>query len=149
MADLKLTIVDGYRFTGSDLDLSTIDAWAIALDQRAFGPRQFLVVTAHADGRVLSLAHCERTDPPEWALRCCLDTLDDGAAAAVAYSDEPVANDPSPDLVERLAAARAAALEHGVHLVDWMLCDDSQFLSMRLAVEEVDEWWDLSPDEGF
>jgi hypothetical protein len=141
-----VTFVEGCHVHDSPLDLSTVDAWSIALDQRAFGPRQVLVVTASADGRILGLAHCERTDPPEIALRCCLATLDDGAAAAVAYSDEPVMPDPSPDLPARFATARAAAREHGVHLVDWLLCDDTEVRSMRLSIEEVEEWWDIRID---
>lgn len=144
MSDLKLTVVEGYKFTDPVLDLSGMDAWGIALDQRYFGPRQFLVVTSRADGDVLSLAHCDRTDPPEIALMYCLDTLDDGAAAAVAYSDEPVGSDCPPGLEERFATARAVANEYGVHLVDWMLCDDTQILSMRLSLGVVDDWWDLS-----
>jgi hypothetical protein len=150
MDDLHLTIVDAYHYAGADLDLSTDDAWSFALDQRAFGPRRFLLVTALQDGRVVGIAHCERTEPPEVALKCCLATLDDGAAAAVAYSDEPVALDPPPDLTERLDAARVVAAEEGVHLVDWIMCDDTQMRSMRLTLEEPAEWWDLpfSPRPG-
>ncbi len=147
MADLQLTIVEAYKFKGSDIDLSTVDAWDFALDQRAFGPRQLLVVTAGPDGQVLGLAHCEQTEPPEMALVCCLETLDDGAAAAVAYSDEPVGSEPPPGLAERFATARAAAKDHGVHLVDWMLCDDTELRSMRFTLDEADdEWWDLPMD---
>lgn len=144
MNDLQLTVVEGFRCTRPDFDLATVDAWSIALDQRAFGPRRLLVVTATADGRMLGLAHCEQTDPPEMALRCCLRTLDDGAAAAVAYSDERVdAAPPPPGWATRFATARRAAAECGVHLVDWLQCDDILCRSMRFALEEVDEWWDV------
>ncbi len=148
MHDLQLMVVDGYRFRDCELDLSTLDAWSLALDQRTFGRQQLVVVTARLDGGVLGLAHCGLTDPPELALVWCLETLDDGAAAAIAYSDEPVAPDPPPGLEERFVTARVAAGEHGVHLVDWMLCDDGQIRSMRLTLEGCDEWWDLPPGLG-
>ena len=72
MSDLSTTIVQGYRYTGDDLDLSGTDFWGFALDQRAFGPRQLVVVTARPDGAVLGLAHCQQTERPELALTCCL-----------------------------------------------------------------------------
>ena len=147
MSDLSITIVEGYRYTGEDLNLSGTDFWGIALDQRAFGPRQLLVVTARRDGVVLGLAHCERTELPELALKCCLATLDDGGAAAVAYSDEPVSADPPIGLRDRLDTARVAAREFGVHLLDWIMCDDIQMRSMRLALQECNHWWD-APDAG-
>ncbi len=125
------------------LDLRGDTAWSIALDQRAFGPRRTLAVTADRTGRVLGIAHCERTDPPELALRCCLETLDDAADAVVAYSDEPVTTTPPPDLRDRLQAAGAVATERGVHLVDWFLCDDDRFRSMRLSVDPQGDWWNV------
>jgi hypothetical protein len=48
--DRQVTIVEGYRLTGATLDLSTLDAWTPALDQRAFGPHRLLVVTAWPSG---------------------------------------------------------------------------------------------------
>src|ERR1035441_10641943 len=84
MSDLSTTIVEGYHYTGDDLDLSGTDFWGFALDQPAFGPGRLVVVTARCDGAVLGLAHCERTELPELALKCCLAALDDGATAAVA-----------------------------------------------------------------
>jgi len=72
MSELSITIVEGYHYTGDGLDLSGTDFWDLALDQRAFGPRQLVVVTARRDGAVLGLAHCERTELPELALQCCL-----------------------------------------------------------------------------
>jgi hypothetical protein len=73
MSDLSTTIVEGYHYTGDELDLSGTDFWGYALDQRAFGPRQLVVVTARRDGAVVGLApglaHCERTEPPESALK--------------------------------------------------------------------------------
>ena len=105
MSDLSTTIVEGYRYTGDDLDLSGPDFWGFAVDQRAFGPRRLVVVTARSDGAVLGLAHCERTEPPELALKCCLAALGDGDIA-VAYSDEPVSADPPIGLRDRLDTAR-------------------------------------------
>ena len=147
MSDLSSTIVEGYQYTGDDLDLSGADFLGFALDQRAFGPRKLVVVTARCDGAVIGLAHCEQTALPELALKCCLATLDDGAAAAVAYSDEPVSADPPIDLRDRLYTARVAAREFGVHLVDWIMCDDTQMRSMRITLEDCNPWWDV-PDAG-
>jgi hypothetical protein len=98
---------------------------------------------------MLSLAHCERTDPPELAFMCCLDTLDDGARAAVAYSDEMMREGPpAGELLERFFAARAAALERGVHLVDWIVCDDLMIRSIKLGrasygQDDETDWWDV------
>ncbi len=141
MSDLSTTIVEGYRYTGDDLDLSGPDFWGFALDQRAFGPRRLVVVTARSDGAVLGLAHCERTEPPELALKCCLAALGDGDIA-VAYSDEPVSADPPIGLRDRLDTARVAARELGVHLVDWIMCDDLQMRSMHITQEGSSHWWD-------
>lgn len=146
--DLRLTFVVGYHCSGDKFDLSGDDALRFALDQRAFGPRRLLVLTAREDGQVIGLAHCERIDPPEVGLKCCLAALDDGAAAAIAYSDEPVGLDDPPDLEERFAAARDAAAESGVHLVDWIVCDDIHLRSMRCTLEDPDEWWDLPVDRS-
>lgn len=148
MHDPDLLIVEGYRIYDSGVDLSSTDAFRIALEQRAFGPRQLLVVTARFDGQANGLAHCDQTEPPEAALECCLDILDDvnagdGATAAVAYSDERVGSNAPPGLAARFAAARNAAAECGVHLVDWMMCDDTEPRSMRFTIEAIDEWWDV------
>jgi hypothetical protein len=64
------TTVEGCHYTGDGLDLSGTDFWGFALDQRAFGPRHPVVVAARRDGAVIGLAHCERTELPELALRC-------------------------------------------------------------------------------
>ena len=145
MSDLSITIVEGYHVTDGRLDLSGTDFWGIALDQRAVGPGRLVVVTAHPDGTVVGLAHCRRGEMPELALQYCLAALDDGAAAAVAYSDEPVSADPPIGLCDRLDTARVAAGEFGVHLVDWVMCDDTRIRSMRLTVEDFDHWWDAGP----
>jgi hypothetical protein len=141
MNELQLTVVEGFRCRGVDLDLSTADFWKFALDQRHFGPRRLMVVTAGSDGRMLGLAHCGQTDPPEMGLKCCLASLDDGAATAVAYSDEPVGLEPPADLDDRFRMARAAADEFGVYLVDWLMCDDLDLRSMRFTIEAPDDWW--------
>jgi hypothetical protein len=147
MSDLSTVIVEGCHYTGDDLDLSGADFWGFALDQRAFGPRELVVVTARRDGAVLGLAHCEGTERPELALKCCLAALDDGAAAAVAYSDETVLAQPPIGLRDRLDTARIAARQFGVHLVDWIMCDDLQVRSMRFTLEDCDDWWD-APEAG-
>ncbi len=145
MFDLSITIVEGYHVTDGRLDLSGTDFWGIALDQRAVGPGRLVVVTADPDGTVIGLAHCRRGEMPELALQYCLAVLDDGAAAAVAYSDEPVSADPPIGLCDRLDTARVAAGEFGVHLVDWVMCDDTRIRSMRLTVEGFDHWWEAGP----
>jgi hypothetical protein len=148
--DTKL-VVEALRYEGDRLDLSDFHtALEFALDQRCFGPRRVLVVTCDGSGSLLGLAHCERSDPPEMAVLCCLDTLDDGARAAVAYSDEMVREGPAtPELEERFLAARAVALGLGVHLVDWIICDDQMMRSIKLGLDSDEEddgemdWWDV------
>ena len=62
----------------------------------------------------------------------CIAHVGRGAAAAVAFCDEPVTEGPPPtDLAERFALARSIAAFHGVHLVDWFACDDQLFRSAR------------------
>jgi hypothetical protein len=59
----------------------------------------------------------------------------------------------APELEARFFAARAAALERGVHLVDWIICDDLMMRSIKLGLdsdaEDDDEmdWWDV-PTSG-
>jgi len=43
---LSTTVVDGHHHAGDGLYLSGTDYWGLALDQRAFGPRQPVVVRA-------------------------------------------------------------------------------------------------------
>lgn len=125
--------------------------WSFALDQRCFGPRQLVVVTARTDGGLLGLAHCQQSGSHEVDLKCCLGALDDGAAAVVAYSDEPVCLEPTPDLRQRFDTARRTANKFGVHLVDWIMCDDINFRSMKISLEDpqedsgrdADDWWDV------
>jgi hypothetical protein len=125
MSELSTTIVEGYHSTGDGLDLIGTDFWGFALDQRAFGPRHLVVVKSRGDGRS-RLAHCEFAQLPDLALKCCLAALDDRAAAAVAYNDEPESADPPIGLRHRLDTAGVAAREFGVHLVDWITCDHIQ-----------------------
>jgi hypothetical protein len=137
-------VVEG--FVSTDLDSCNIrdDCWALALDQRAFGPRRLLVGFADRTGRLLTLAHAPRTDPAEMALGPCVDHLGDGAAAAIAWCDEPVQQGPPPpELAARLRLARSVCSARGVHLVDWIMCDDEAFRSMRLSLEPDTEWWDV------
>lgn len=97
---------------------------------------------------LLSIAHCQRTDPPEVGLRSCLAVLNDGPVAAIAYSDEPVEVDPPSDLNERFVAARNAAAEFGVHLIDWIMCDDTLLRSMRCTIGTPSDWWDIPVPDG-
>ncbi|MGI8686628.1 MAG: hypothetical protein ACR2MO_16325 [Acidimicrobiales bacterium] len=140
--DNSLIVVEGVRPTRRDRTNLREEAWAFALDQRAFGPRRLVVAFADRKGRFRGLAHTSRTDPPEAALAPCIDFLGQGSAAAVAYCDEPVAPGPPPeDLAVRFACAQSIAASYGVHLVDWFACDDDLFRSSRLAVRPHDEWW--------
>jgi hypothetical protein len=119
------------------------EAWSLCLDQRAFGPRKLLVAFADADGRFRSMAYADRTDPPEAALEPCIEHLGRGAAIAIAFCDEPVAEGPPPGLGARFALAQSVALSHGVHLVDWFACDDDVFRSSRLALFPDEPWWQV------
>jgi hypothetical protein len=108
-------VVERFRCDDNSMDLNSSRAMEMALDQRAFGRHQLLVVTADRAGRALGLAHCPMFEPPEGALLCCLDALDsDATAAAVAYSDEPVEGGPvSNELAYRFVSARVTAAEQG------------------------------------
>lgn len=82
---------------------------------------------------------------------CCLAALDDDARAAVASSDEIVTWGPPPlELEERWWTARGVALERGVHLVDWIVCDDLLVRSIKLGLDhhggdhDESDWWDAS-----
>ncbi len=145
--DSTLIVVDGLVATDKDRTDLRKEAWDFALDQRAFGPRRLLVAFAAGDGRFLTLAHTRRPDPPEAALGPCIDHSGRGAAAAVAFCDEPVKNGPPPpELVARFAKARSIAASYGVHLVDWIACDDDLFRCARLrSVAPADDrdWWDV------
>jgi hypothetical protein len=122
------------------------EAWSFALDQRAFGPRRLLVAFSDAAGRFHGLAHAPRTDPPELALGPCIEFLGTGSAAAIAFCDEPVApGPPPPELPARFALACMIAAGFGVHLVDWIACDDQNFRSSRIAAHPGTEWWSV-PD---
>lgn len=127
----------------------------MALDQRAFGPRQLMVAFAAYDRRFLALTYARRTDPVRLALEGCLrhfDTLGRGGearAAAVVLCDEPVQDGPTPpDFITKFAHAKSLARQFGVHLVDWIACDDDTFRSARLrTLQPATEpgWWDV-PD---
>jgi hypothetical protein len=126
-------------------DLSSFGlAMSFALDQRAFGPRRLLVAFADADGRMRGIAHTKRTDPIELALRGCLQYMGDGAAAVVAFNDEPVAwGEPPPELADRFWVWHAMCASAGVHLVDWICCDDQLFRSTKIALQPDTDWWDV------
>lgn len=142
--DNNLVVVDGYIATKKDKTDLKIDAWSFALDQRAFGPGRLLVAFADRRGRLLSVAHSPRTEPVEAGLGACIQHIGRGAAAAVAYCDEPVKEGPPPPgLGTRFALARSIADSYGIHLVDWIACDDHRFRSSRLALDPSAEWWDL------
>jgi hypothetical protein len=140
----KLIVVDGYRATAKDKTNLRKDAWSFALDQRAFGPRRLVVAFSNRKGRLTGLAYTPRTEPPEMSLGPCVDFMGQGAAAAVAYCDETVTNGPPPPgLGKRFALARSIVAPYGVHLVDWIACDDQLFRSTRLALEPGCDWWDV------
>lgn len=137
-------VVEGYLATdAAEIDMRA-EVWSYALDQRAFGPRRLLVAFTDAGGRLLGLAHTARTQPPELALEACIRHLGDGAAAAIAFCDEPVsAGPPAPDIIDRLAHTRSLAASLGVYLIDWLACDDLQLRSFQLAVHPEEEWWGI------
>lgn len=142
----SLIVVDGCIATKDDDTNLRDDAWSLALDQRAFGPRRLLVAFAEADGRLRSIAHAPRTDPPELALSPCIQHCGIGAAAAIAYCDEPVSfGPPPPDLADRFGHARSVAAALGIHLVDWIACDDHVFRSSRMALHPDEPWWTVPP----
>lgn len=145
MHETLLVVEDVVATPRDHTDLSSVrEVMGIALDQRCFGPRRLLVAFAEADGRLRGIAHTRRTDPIDHALWGCLEYLGRGAAAAVAFNDEPVTNGPPPtDLADRFALARLQCAARGVHLVDWIACDDDLFRSTRLALEPGDDWWDV------
>lgn len=125
----------------------------IAMDQRAFGPRQLMVAFAAYDRRFLALTYARRTDPVDTALEACLlhfEALGQGGearAAAVVLCDEPVESGPlPPSFMATFERARAMAAMHRVHLVDWIACDDDLFRCARLrSVAPADDrdWWDV------
>ena len=127
----------------------------IALDQRAFGPRQLMVAFAAYDGRFLALTYTRRTHPMDAALQACLlhfDSLGRGGeahAAAVVLCDEAVEDGPAPaSFVATFERAQSMAREHDVHLVDWIASDDDLFRCARrrtFTPEAEPGWWDV-PD---
>ena len=88
-----------------------------------------------------------QTDRPLLAFEACLERLGGGAAAAVALCDEPVAPGPlSIACLERFTEARVLAAAYGVHLVDWIACDDEAFRATRLLTlkpSKQPDWWDV------
>jgi hypothetical protein len=103
------------------------------------------VTFGDAQGRLRSIAHAPRTDPPELALGPCIEHCGEGAAAAVAFCDEavPWGKPPPDDLALRFAMAKLIAHDHGIHLVDWIACDDRVFRSTKWALQPGAEWWDV------
>lgn len=72
----------------------------------------------------------------------CIEHVGAGADVAIAFCDEPVTDaPPPPDAVERFADACSIAASYGIHLVDWIACDDQLLRSMRLACEPEAVWW--------
>lgn len=136
----------------SELDDVRSTVWSYALDQRAFGPRKLMVAFTDANGQLRVLAHANRTSRPLNSFEACLAHLGGGAAAAVAFCDERVADGPpSKEFLARFDQARALARRYGVHLVDWVACDDDRFRAARLttlSVHEQPDWWDV-PDDGY
>lgn len=151
-----LILVEAYAPTAEfDHDPLPDQILGFALDQRSFGPRRLVVAFATHDGRFLALLHTPRTDPVDWALEACLEhfeTIGRGGethAAAVVLCDEPVSDGPPPPgFLATFERARRAAQRHGVHLVDWIACDDDMFRCARRRTFELTAepgWWD-APD---
>lgn len=135
-------VVDGYIPTALDDTNLREELWDFALDQRSFGPRRLVVAFADADGTFRGLSHARRPLVPEDALDACIQHVGLGSAAAVAYCDEAVSDGlPPDDVQQRFGRARSIARSRGVHLVDWIACDDGLFRSFRLAVEPEGEYW--------
>lgn len=124
----------------------------IALDQRAFGPRQLMVAFASYDGRFLMLTYGQRTDPVDAALEASFlhfDSLGRGGeqhAAAVVLCDQPVAEGPvPPEFVGTFERAQRIARKYSIHLIDWFACDDELIRGVRLrtfAPATEPGWWD-------
>ena len=58
-------------------------------------------------------------------------------SAVVIYTDESVPDDRvGPDRALCFFRARALASDLGVHLIDWILCDRTRFLSLKFALIE-------------
>ena len=144
MAMPERVIVDGYVPTAIDTTNLRDEAWSFALDQRAFGPRKVWVAFADADGSFRGLAYTDRIDRPELCIGPCIEHLGRVSGAAVAFCDEPVDDGAPPaDLGLRFALAREVAKPYGVHLVDWIACDDQHFRSSSLALgTQAGDWWD-------
>lgn len=127
----------------------------IALDQRAFGPRQLMVAFAAYDGRFVAMTWARRTDPIDAALEACLCHFDaigrggEAVAAAVVLCDQPVEDGPaSPEFLATFELARTLARAHRIHVVDWIACDDDRFRGARLrSIRPATDpdWWDV-PD---
>ena len=123
------------------------EVWSYALDQRAFGPGRLWVAFADRRGTFRGLAYCRRTVPFTDGLTACILHLGRGAAAAVVLNDERVEAGP-PDLealTARFTLARSVCAAAGIHLVDWICCDDQLFRSTRFAIDPEGEWWDVPP----
>lgn len=146
-----LIVVDGVLPADVPVEPSPLDnlrdgVWSFALDQRAFGPRKLLVVFADEDGTFRGLAYTGRTDPPEVAFDACLPYLGAGAAAAIAFCDQPVTEGPPPsEYIGLFGRAERIATSYGIRLVDWIACDDDKFRSHRAPLAPRgklgDEWW--------
>ena len=121
------------------------EVWSYALDQRAWGPRRLTVVFADRRGTFRGMANCERTDPFTIGLSACIAYLGRGAAAAVVLNDEEVRPGPADldVLGSRFGLARSVCATAGIHLVDWIACDDENFRSTRMAIDPDGEWWDV------
>jgi hypothetical protein len=135
-------VVDTYVPAADDTFNLRLDAWSLALDQRAFGPRKLLVAFADADGSFRGLAFTDRTEPIEDALAACISYLGRGAAAAIAFNDEPVDKDKPPGTYFHFfTRMRQLADRRGLRLIDWFACDDDLFRSMSPMAAGSEEWW--------
>ncbi|TXI42592.1 MAG: hypothetical protein E6Q57_14815 [Mycobacterium sp.] len=140
----QYALVSGMVYHGDGLNLRE-EVWSFAMGQREWGPRKLVVAFCDRDGALLSLAHTDRTDPPEAALEACIRHVGLNAAAAVAYCDEVIRwGPPTDEVLARFALAREIAADWGIHLLDWIACDDQWFRSAKWASSENEgPWWDL------
>lgn len=137
-------VVDAYVISDEADEILNLydDVASLVLDQRLFGPRQILVAFGSIDGRLLGLAHTERTDPPDLGLRCCIDHFlgecgfEEGRVALVVVLTDEVLDvgPPPPELAEQFAIALEVCDGFEVALIDWVACDDDLYRSARAAL---------------
>lgn len=153
--DPALFVVECLRSTDEDDTNLIRDHMSFLLDQRAFGPRRLLIFFTDERADMHYLTHCPRHDDLLVAVMCSIDTVMHGnphaqqhVRAAVVFNDEPVSEDIPGNLAQRFEAVSAVFAAHGITLVDWWMCDDQLFRSMRFSVDPNQPWWPWPLDES-